>query len=188
MHPKLQLCISFLVLVLVSCPPWVQAQAQDAQAEDNSSGRSYFDLGLKTGSFLPYGIEGVRELLPMWGVRLGHPVSETLAFEYDVDIAYAKGVQYFLGYLSLRHDFAVGRVLPLFFNIGFDAHYYKRADTYGEITGRRTEYPFKFSSGWHLGFGSETQIYHDFYFRADVRLGLSPSRQLTVSIGITYRI
>lgn len=160
------------------------AQTSPVQAQANGAG--YWDLGIKTGSFLPYEIQGVRDLIPFWGMRLGHTVSETLRLEYDLDIAHAKGVQYFNGYFSLRHDFVVGNVLPLFFNIGVDGHYYKRKDAYGAITSNRTEYPWKFATGWHAGVGAETLVYGDLFFRTDVRMGFSPGRQLSVSIGGVY--
>ncbi len=154
---------------------------------NNGGGSSYTDIGVKTGALLPSGIEGVRETLPMWGMRLGHSVSPTLALEYDLDIAHAKGIKYFLGYFSLRHEFTVGNALPLFALIGVDAHYYKRRDSYGEITGNRTEYDYKFSTGWHLGVGTETLVYGNLLVRADFRMGFSPGRQLSVSISGVYR-
>lgn len=157
------------------------------QAQTQANGAGYWDLGIKTGSFLPYEIQGVRDLLPMWGFRVGHTVSSTLRLEYDVDIAHAKGVQYFLGYFSLRHDFVVGNVLPLFFNIGVDGHYYKRKDAYGRITNNLTEYDWRLATGWHAGVGSESNVYGDLFFRCDVRMGFSPGRQLTASLSGVYR-
>lgn len=178
--------LSLILLFVLHIPAvgWTQ-QAATPPRDANPNG--YFDLGIKTGSFLPYDIEGVRDLLPIWGIKMGHSVSRTLSLEYDIDVAHAKGVSYYLGYFSLRHDFVVGQVLPLFFLVGVDAHYYKRIDSYGEITNTRREYPWQFSTGWHMGFGTETVIYGDLLFRADFRLGLSPGRQLTVSLGGIYR-
>ncbi len=172
----------FLFITFIALPS--PSFAQEAGAGNPNS---YFDLGLKTGSFLPYGIEGVRELLPIWGVRLGHSVSPTLALEYDLDIAHAKGVSYYLAYFSLRHDFVVGDALPLFVLIGVDAHYYKRKSTIGSVTGTVTDFDYRLSTGWHTGFGTETLIYGDLYFRGDVRMGFSPGRQLSANLGITYR-
>lgn len=153
----------------------------------SQSGAGYFDLAVKTGSLLPYDIEGVRDLLPMWGMKIGHDVSKSLSFEYDIDMANAKGVTYYLAYWSLRHDFVVGDVLPVFFLLGLDAHYYKRRDSYGNITGQRTEYDFQFNSGWHMGVGTETLIYGNIWFRADFRLGISPGRQLVTALAGVYR-
>ena len=153
-------------------------------AQDSGSGySSYFDLGLKTGTLLPSKINGVRDLLPLWGVKMGHPISQELALEYDIDIAHAKGVSYFLGYVSLRHDFAVGDTIPLFFLVGFDGHYYKRKSTL--IT--QTEFPFKFSTGWHVGVGGEAVIYKDLLARIDFRMGFSPGRQMTMAFGVVFR-
>ncbi len=160
-----------------------------AQAQENATARStgYVDLGIKTGSFLPYEIEGVTEVLPFWGIKIGHTVSSTLALEYDLDIAHAKGVTYLLGYFSLRHDFVVGQVLPLFFLIGADAHYFKKKDSPDPVSGLVIEHPWKFFGGWHAGVGTETVIYGDIWLRADVRMGFSPGRQLSVALTGIYR-
>jgi opacity protein-like surface antigen len=159
-----------------------------AQSNTNTNtGQNTTFLGAKTGALLPSGIEGVRETLPMWGLKFGHAIGETLSLEYDVDAANAKGINYYLAYFSLRHDFTIGDALPLFALIGVDAHYFKRRDSYGEITGTRREYDFRFSSGWHLGVGTETKVYGNLYGRADFRMGFSPGRQLVVTIGGVYR-
>lgn len=183
-----RLSLSLLCSLFLICGFSAESLAQTpADGGGGGDASSYFDLGLKTGSYLPYDIEGVRELLPIWGFFLGHSVSETLALEYDFNIAHAKGVVYYLAYFSLRHDFIVNNVLPLFFTIGVDIHHYKRKDSYGEITGNRTEYPFNTITGWHVGAGTETQIYGDLYFRSDFRMGFSPGRQLLVTIAGVYR-
>lgn len=172
-------CLLILITTL-STTAWAQEQA-------SGSSQGYFDIGVKTGSFLPYDIPGVREVLPIFGVKLGHSVSETMGLEYDLDAANAKGAKYYNAYFSLRHNFAVGNVIPLFFLIGVDIHRYKRAPTYGSITNTITEYDFQTTSGWHVAFGSETIIYGDIWFRSDVRMGFSPGRQLTVSFSGIYR-
>jgi hypothetical protein len=181
MYLQLRYGIAICLLVVLLSPPSFSQQ----QNADNPN--QYFAVGLKTGSFLPYGIEGVRELLPMWGLRLGHSLSRTFSMEYNLDMANAKGVNYNLAYLSFRTDFNIGQVLPLFVIAGVDAHYYKRRDSYGSITGRLTEYDYQFSTGWHLGFGNETLIFGDLYLRSDVRMGFSPGRQLSVALGMMYR-
>lgn len=186
MKPAIRFQFIFIATVLTCQVSWGQANRNNTTAQA-ANPNGYFDLGIKTGSFLPYDIQGVRELLPMWGIKMGHDVSRTLSLEYDLDIAHAKGVRYFLAYFSLRHDFLVGDVLPLFFTLGVDGHYYKRVDTYGEITGNLTEYDYQFSSGWHMGFGTETTVYGDLLFRTDFRMGFSPGRQLVVSIAGVYR-
>ena len=157
--------------------------AQQNQTNSSAGYTSYFDLGLKAGSFLPSKITGVRDILPLWGVKMGHPVSQELALEYDIDMAMAKGVTYYMAYLSLRHDFAVGDAIPLFVLVGFDGHYYKRKNTL--IT--QTEFPFKFSTGWHIGVGGEAQIYRDLLARIDFRMGFSPGRQMTMTFGVIFR-
>lgn len=182
MYQRLRISSLAIVLLLFIQNPYAQAQvAQNAQ----TSGQSY--VNIRTGSFLPYDIDGVRDLLPIWGVRFGHGLTPSLALEYSIDMARAKGVVYNLGSISLRHDFDIKDVLPLFVLFGFDAHYYKRADSVGEISGDLTSYPFVLTTGWHAGFGTETLIYGSIYFRSDVRFGFSPGRQLNVSLGLTYR-
>lgn len=163
---------------------WSEAQSQPSTAGAKGG---YTDLGIKTGVFLPSQIPGVRETLSFWGIKFGHSVSQTLSLEYDLDIANAKGINYYLAYFSLRHEFTVGGVLPLFTLLGVDGHYYKRVDSYGEITGNRTEYDYKLATGWHIGVGTETLVYGDILLRADFRMGFSPGRQLSVAIGGIYR-
>lgn len=175
--------LHLLFILMVFCSS-LRAWTQDAP---QSSAKSYFDIGIKTGSFLPYEIQGVTELLPFFGVKLAHSVSQTLGLEYDIDMAHAKGVQYFNGYFSLRHDFSVGNVVPMIFLLGVDGHYYKRAPIIGSITGQVTEFDYQFSTGWHAGFGSETVVYGDIWIRGDVKMGFSPGRHLTVSIIGIYR-
>ena len=173
----------FLLIILLSlCFP-ISSFAQQTASEYES----YFDLGLKTGSYLPSKITGVTDLLPIWGVKMGHPVSQTLVFEYDFDFAHAKGVEYMLGYFSLRHNFTIGRALPLFFLIGADIHYYKRKDSVTNITMTVIEHDWKFASGWHIGVGGETMVYGDIFGRADIRMGFSPGRQLTATLGAGIR-
>ena len=153
---------------------------------NSSEGGATYTLSLSTGSLLPYGIEGVRELLPIWGMRFGHSIGDNMSFEYNLMAANAKGVSYYIGYVSWRTDFEIENSLPLFFLIGGDAHFYKRRDTYGEITGNLTEYDFRFASGWHLGFGSETKLSESLRARTDFRLGLGPGTQLIVTLGLIY--
>ncbi len=182
--------IGYLIVVVILTPK--NSLAQTPTQAPSQTYQSYFDLGVKTGSFLPYEIEGVTEVLPFWGIKLGHTVSPTLGIEYDIDIAHAKGVTYLLGYASLRHDFVVGKVLPLFLLIGLDAHYFKKKDdfvpdTFDPANSVVVDHPWKFFGGWHVGIGSETVIYGDLWIRADVRMGFSPGRQLSVSLTGIYR-
>ena len=170
--------LGFFTIFLLSVSP------SHAQEGESSGGYPfYFDLGLKTGTFLPSKINGVRDILPIWGVKMGHPISQELALEYDVDFANAKGVTYFLGYLSLRHNFAVGDAIPLFVLVGFDGHYYKRKNSLIS----QTEHPFKLSTGWHVGVGGEAEIYRDLLARIDFRMGFSPGRQMTMTFGVVFR-
>ena len=186
--PKGVQTLILTILIPLSLVWQNRAHAQETTGGGGGATRSYFDIGAKSGSLLPYGIEGVRDLLPMWGIRLGHPVSQSMAIEYDVDAAIGKGVTYYLGYISLRYDFSVASVIPIYMTIGFDGHYFKRKDSVGEITGNITEFDFRFTTGWHLGFGSETQVVGDLYFRADVRLGSGPGRQLSANLGFVFRL
>lgn len=175
----IKITLSLILCILISPRP--------SEAQANNNGAGHFDVGFKVGSLLPYGIEGVRELLPIWGVKVSHSMGKNLAFEYDLDIANAKGVTYYQPYFSLRTDFSIGGVLPVFGLIGVDGHYYKRADAYGEVSGRRFEFDYRFTAGWHLGFGSQAHLFQDFYLRSDVRMGFGPGQQVTISMGGLYR-
>ncbi|MCB0378598.1 MAG: hypothetical protein KDD33_08910 [Bdellovibrionales bacterium] len=171
-----------LILFWLSLP--LPALSQQEAPAASASYPFYYDIGVKAGSFLPYDIPGVRDLLPMWGIKFGHPISKGLIFEYDFDFAHAKEVSYNLGYFSIRHNFMIGKVIPLHFLFGADVHHYKRKPT--SLT--HTEFPWKVTTGWHAGVGGETQIYADLIGRMDFRMGFGPGRQLSILFSLILRI
>src|SRR6185312_7119608 len=43
-------------------------------AQDNPEDKPQSSIGLYGGRFLPYGIVGVRDIYPYWGLRYGHKI------------------------------------------------------------------------------------------------------------------
>jgi len=170
-----------ITLVFNSQIGW--AQTPPPAGSGSTSSQSFYDLGLKAGSFLPYDIVGVRELLPIASFVFGHGLSSTTRLEYHLSAANAKGITYYNGALSVRYDFKVLETLPLFFLIGLDAHVYKRKNT--SVT--NSEFPFRTVTGWHTGVGGEANIFSDVFFRIDVKLGFSPGRQMLLTGGLILR-
>ena len=120
------------IFILIQAPQIVTAQTprpiptNGVNTGNTDSGRvPIYYLGFKLGSFLPFDIVGVRDLLPVGGIKFGHSYSENVRIEYDLDGANAKGVSYYNFYLSIRYNFSILDALPLFFTFGGDVHYYK---------------------------------------------------------------
>ncbi len=170
-----------LYLILICCVMLTVCKKSYGQTYLNQDPRGY-GVGLVTGSFLPLGISGVRDLLPIWGVRLAHPFRRT-QLEYVGTSAKAKGVTYYHGFVSLRNPIRVPNQLFVgHWIIGLDYHTWKRKPT--KIF--KIQFPFRYSSGWHLGFGARVPVSPNLSFRGDFRYGFGPGDQLVVSLGFEY--
>jgi|GEM_PF-1951957 len=145
--------------------------------------RATYDIGAKVGSFLPYGIVGVRNLLQNWGVRLGHSIGPRLRLEYSGDFADQKGVKFYSAYASLRYNFRVLDTLPMYALFGGDVHHYKRINTRVQ----NLSFPFETVAGYHVGLGAEYNLFSGIFARADVRMGFRPGRQVSANIGLSWR-
>lgn len=138
-----------------------------------------YDFSLHAGPFLPFGIVGVRDNYPFWGMSFSHPTSFT-RIEYTLLHGRAKGVKYYNGALSLRFDFQALDYLQGFAKLGADFHYYQRKRT------QLREFPFYQSGGMHMGFGGLIPIVEDFFFRSEFKFNFGPGRSLYVGLGFTY--
>ncbi len=165
--------IAILAFLLSFNTAWAQSTPEDPRG---------YAVGAVTGSFLPLGILGVKDLLPLWGVRLGHGFRRT-QFEYVGTAAQAKGVTYYHGYFSLRNPVTLPQALFIgHWFIGLDYHTWKRKPT----AIFKIQFPFRYATGWHIGFGGRMPVTEKFSLRGDFRLGFSPGQQLNVLLGFEY--
>src|ERR1044072_1212904 len=88
-----------LAILLLSLPAFARAQAPGAGAEGAKATLAY-KLHLHAGRMLPFGIFGVRDIYPYWGLRFGHPWSNE-DVEWNGMFIHARGVRMFNGSVSL---------------------------------------------------------------------------------------
>jgi hypothetical protein len=168
-------------LVLLFFLSGLQVQAQSVETTENLSvpmNRKGVQLGVHTGPFLVSGVAGVREILPFVGARLSLPF-RTWYFETTALSGRAEGTEYHQIDLGLRIDMDYD-FIQYFLLVGGDAHYWKRAPS------PFREFEYRFSHGWHLGFGFFYPISEVFSFRNDFKINFGPGQSMFVGVGFVY--
>ena len=140
----------------------------------------YADVSVSAGRFLPYGVVGVRDNYPMWGLFASHPSPLGLV-EYGFLSARGEGVILYNGSLGLRWDFGIFDTLEGFFGFGANAFLYQR-----KRTTRRT-FEFTQTGGYYLGWGVFQPVSDAIRIRADFKFNSGPGRTLYVGLGINFR-
>lgn len=140
----------------------------------------HYEIGLSGGSFLPFGIVGVRDQYPSAGIWFSHPTAYG-GIEYMLNSINAKSVTYYNGVLSLRLDFKAFDYADAYFRLGLDLHYYKRKPTLVR------EFDFYQTVGSHVGFGIDLQGKGPVALRSDFKFGFGPGHNLFVNLGIVYK-
>lgn len=140
----------------------------------------YADFSVTAGRFLPFGIVGVRDNYPMWGLFAAHP-SPLGLIEYGFLSARGEGVILYNGSLGLRWDFGIFDVLEGFFSIGGNYFLYQRKRT------TRTTFEFQQTGGYYIGWGVFQPISDSLRVRADFKFNSGPGRTLYVGLGLNFR-
>jgi hypothetical protein len=174
--------IFFLMLIGLSTQAWSQG---NNGRPSNPNGvawdtMDYYDATVTFGRFLPFGIVGVRDNYPMWGVMFSHPSPLGLV-EYQFYRAKAEGVTIYSGVFGLRWDFSLYDAIDGFFGIGADAYYYQRKPT------SRREFDFVSSGGTDLKWGAYFPIADALRLRSDFKFNVGPGKTFFVGIGLQYR-
>ncbi len=138
------------------------------------------DFGVQAGTFLPFGIVGVRDQYPSWGAWYSQQTGYG-GLDWGANAINAKGVKFYNGYLSLRVDFKAYDFIDAFFRLGFDAHNYKRKRTI-----LRT-FDFFQTHGGHVGFGGYIPVGGALWLRSDFKFGFGPGNQMFVNLGLVWR-
>lgn len=155
----------------------VQSEALDGLVYKNPG---TWDVSVTAGKLLPYDIVGVRDTYPGWGIAFSHPhfVSQ---MEYQFLVFKGNQVTYYNANASLRIDYQLYETLDGFFSVGFDGHYYQR-----KPNRTTSEFDFKYTSGFHTGFGFLWPLGPKLNLRADFRFGFGPGRNLYTGLGLQY--
>jgi hypothetical protein len=147
-----------------------------AVAADGSGGTGN-EVGLYIGSMLPNQIEGVTEILPVFGGRYGLGLGFGF-LEIGLANSHAMGVDFTTAELSIRADIPAGGGLGAFVYGGVDMSYYSPLGS----NVRRTDY------GGHVGAGATMEVSSDFALRTDLKLMGGPGVSLYLLVGFQIKL
>jgi len=160
------LVFSSLIALLVFTTP----RAASADESEND------DISLFIGSMLPNQVDGVSEILPMFGGRYGFG-TKIGTFELGGANAHAEGVDYTLVDGSLRGDFDLGDGMHGLIYGGMDWSYWIKERS----TDRQSE------TGFHIGTGATMSVSPNVSLRADFKFLGGPGTSLWLLIGVMFR-
>lgn len=160
--------ISFLLLA-----PLSHAQGSGATEDDLSKDISS-EVGFHLGNLLPAQIDGVTEIMPLWGVRGAYRLRDAFV-EAGAIAGNAEGAEWANVHLSLRGDFPIEGLVGTVF-AGFDGTQFKGVNKTAKIFG-----------GGHLGGGVMANISPTVWFRADMKLNVNPGTSLYIGFGFVFR-
>lgn len=146
--------------------------AQPADGAAGGAPSSHTNLvGVHAGRLLPFGVYGVRDIYPYFGLRFGHQIGGQ-DFEWSTAFVHAKGVRFYSGSVSLTFPSELEgfKFLPF---LGLDMHYYSGRT-------RTRTLPFSTSGGFHLGVSPLIEITSSVALRADFKFNFNPGRTLHV--------
>lgn len=147
-----------------------------AQAQEGGEGGGS-EISLYLGTMLPNQIDGVTEILPLFGGRYGLRTGSVGTLEFGLTNTHAEGVDFTTFTGSLRADLPA---MDGFFGIiytGIDINYYRPAGS----EDRRTE------TGFHIGSGLLMQASDTLWFRSDLKFMASPGTSLSLLFGLVFR-
>lgn len=158
-----------LLLGLVLTPESGRAQAGGAEGGD--------EVSIYLGSMLPNQIEGVTEILPVFGGRYGMSTASVGVFEVGLSNSHAEGVDFTTLSGSLRADLpSIDQFVGTVYG-GIDVNYYRPVNS----TERRTE------TGLHVGTGLLVHISDTLWLRSDLKFSVSPGTSLSILFGFVFR-
>ncbi len=145
--------------------------AQEGGSADGS------EISLYLGSMLPNQIDGVTEILPIFGGRYGISTASAGVLEFGLSNIHAEGVDFTTLSVSLRADLpAIDQFVGIFYG-GLDLNYYRPATA----SSRTTE------TGLHIGTGLMMHTTDTLWFRTDLKFMASPGTSLSLLFGIVLK-
>ncbi|OFZ18556.1 MAG: hypothetical protein A2Z20_10545 [Bdellovibrionales bacterium RBG_16_40_8] len=134
------------------------------------------------GTFLPFGIVGVRDNYHFWNVAFSHPTRVT-RIEYSLNTFNTKQVHLYNLAVGPRIDYKAFDSFHGYYLVGLDGYYYQRKPS--NLT---REFPYYRQGGIHLGFGAFLHLAGNFVLRTDFKFGFSPGQSLFAGIGLEYTL
>ena len=152
------------------------AWAQD-EGGGGGGGDSYgSEMGFHLGQLLPNQVEGVTEILPVYGFRYGYPTKAGIA-ELGLNNTHARGIDFTTIELGLRADL---EPMPNFLAnvmVGGDMHYYSPENS----NDRQTHY------GGHVGTGLMMLVSDTLWARGEMKFLFNPGVAMYFGFGFVLR-
>jgi hypothetical protein len=146
----------------------------EAQAQDAESGT---DFSMFVGYMLPNQIEGVTEILPLFGGRYAYSFGGGAGMEITGENAHAMGVDWTSFGLNFRAELPVTSGVSALVYAGPDLHYYIPIND----TARRVDY------GAHFGVAALMLVTDTLWLRSDLKLAGNPGTSLSLLFGLMFR-
>ncbi|MBN8540038.1 MAG: hypothetical protein J0L82_06590 [Deltaproteobacteria bacterium] len=148
-----------------------------AAQEGGGAGEGGSEFSLFIGSMLPNQIDGVTEILPVFGGRYGIPTSRIGVAEFGIGNTHAEGVDFTTFSGSLRADLPAIDQFVGFVYGGLDISYFRPAGS----EDRKTD------TGLHVGAGLSVHASDTLWFRSDLKFNASPGTSLSLLFGIVFQ-
>jgi hypothetical protein len=152
---------------------WLSLSGRAFAQSDGAQGG---DVSVFVGSFLPNQIEGVTEILPLFGGRVAFD-SQAGAIEIGLANSHAYGVDFTILEMSLRGEFPLGEGMSGLAYAGGDLSWFIPI----EETSRKTD------TGLHFGGGAMMEISEGLWFRSEMKFMGSPGTSLSLLFGFVFR-
>lgn len=158
-----------VVLAFVVSPLPVFAQSGSANSDE---------VSLFVGSHLPSNIEGIKEVLPVFGARYGWATNRLGMVDLGFSNTHAKGVDFTNLSLSVRGSIPFDDGIVAMIYGGGDANWYSP-----ENVNKR-----KLEGGFHFGTGAMVMATNSFWFRGDLKFMGGPGQNLFLLFGVVFQL
>ena len=151
------------------------AEPHDAVAQEGGAEQAS-EISLFVGSLLPNQIDGVTEILPVFGGRYGFSTDRLGVAEFGVSNTHAEGVDFTILSASLRADLpAIDQFIGSVYG-GVDLSWFRPAGS----EDRKTE------TGLHVGAAMAIMVSDTLWFRSDLKFNASPGTSMLTKRGTEH--
>lgn len=148
----------------------------DAKAQEDGAAEGS-EISLFVGSLLPNQIDGVTEILPVFGGRYGFSTDRMGVAEFGVSNTHAEGVDFTVVSASLRAELpAIDQFVGSVYG-GLDFTWFRPAGA----EERQSE------TGLHVGAALSAMISNTLAFRSDLKLNASPGTSMALQFGLVFK-
>lgn len=135
------------------------------------------DFGFFVGEMLPNQIDGVRDILPVFGGRYAFGLSSTGSIEMGLQNSHAHGVDFTTVDLDYRAQFPVSPGINAMIYIGPAFNYYSQVDTTNRVG----------TTGIEFGVAGSMSVGDVLALRADLKFMGGPGTTMYLLFGVSFK-